>query len=146
MKLLIVRTQKCLTFIHLSLHYSLHFIVPLTFHHTIFINTFGFQIIIFHFIHFSIISEFVIKYYKLTYFHYISKLDEFDDVCKHIWKFQQSQNSPPILKFELHIQTLNIWKRSQGEDHGRFGWHILSKICERCVEDLKETYLLIMGK
>jgi hypothetical protein len=57
-----VRTQKCHIFIHLSLHYSLHFIVPLTFHHTIFINTFGFHIIVFHFIHFSIISEFVIKY------------------------------------------------------------------------------------
>jgi hypothetical protein len=57
-----VRTQKCCIFIHLCLHYSLHFIVPLTFHHTIFINTFGFHIFIFHFIHFSIISEFVIKY------------------------------------------------------------------------------------
>jgi hypothetical protein len=64
----LVRNQKCCIFIHLSLHYSLHFIVPLTFHHTIFINTFGFHIVIFHFIHFSIISEFVIKYYKLTCF------------------------------------------------------------------------------
>jgi hypothetical protein len=57
-----VGTQKCRIFIHLSLHYSLHFIAQLNLHHTIFINTFGFHIIIFHFIHFSIKSEFMIKY------------------------------------------------------------------------------------
>ena len=49
-------------FIHLSLHYSLHFIAQLNLRHIIFINTFGFHIFIFHFIHFSIKSEFVIKY------------------------------------------------------------------------------------
>jgi hypothetical protein len=58
----IVGTQKCRIFIHLSLHYSLHFIAQLNLHHIIFINTFGFHIIIFHFIHFSIKSEFMIKY------------------------------------------------------------------------------------
>ena len=57
-----VRTRKCRIFIHLSLHYSLHFIALLNLHHIIFINTFGFHIIIFHFIHFSIKSEFMIKY------------------------------------------------------------------------------------
>ena len=57
-----VGTQKCRIFIHLSLHYSLHFIAQLNLHHIIFINTFGFHIIIFHFIHFSIKSEFMIKY------------------------------------------------------------------------------------
>jgi hypothetical protein len=57
-----VGTQKCRIFIHLSLHYSLHFIAQLNLRHIIFINTFGFHIIIFHFIHFSIKSEFMIKY------------------------------------------------------------------------------------
>jgi hypothetical protein len=57
-----VGTQKCCIFIHLSLHHSSHFITPLTFHDIIFINIFGFHLIIFHFIHFSIKREFVIKY------------------------------------------------------------------------------------
>jgi hypothetical protein len=57
-----VGAQKCPIFIHLSLHYSLHFIALLNLRHIIFINTFGFHIIIFHFIHFSIKSEFMIKY------------------------------------------------------------------------------------
>lgn len=57
-----VRTQKCHIFIHLSVHYSLHFIALLNLDHIIFINTFEFHIIIFHFIHFSIKSEFMIKY------------------------------------------------------------------------------------
>ena len=57
-----VGTQKCHIFIHLFLHYSLHFIIPLTFYHIIFINTFGFHLLIFHFIHFCITSEFMIKY------------------------------------------------------------------------------------
>ena len=105
-----VGPQKCHISIHLSLHYSLHFIIPLTFHHTIFINTFGFHIIIFHFTHFSILSEFVIKSYKLTYFHYISRLDEFYDVYRYIWRFQQSQILPPSLKFEFHLQALKIWR------------------------------------
>ena len=55
-------------FIHLSLHYSLHFIIPLTFHYITFINTFGFHLPIFHFIHFCIISEFMINYQKIYMF------------------------------------------------------------------------------
>ena len=46
-----VRTHKCHIFIHLSLHYSLHFIALLNLHHIIFINTFGF-----HFIYFPLYS------------------------------------------------------------------------------------------
>jgi hypothetical protein len=38
----------------LSLHLAIHY--------TIFMNTFGFQLIIFHFIHFSIKREFMTKY------------------------------------------------------------------------------------
>ena len=48
-----------------------------------------------------------------------------------------SSNSTYIFKLE------DLEKR---EYHGRFGWHILSKICEISVEDLKGSYLVIMGK
>jgi hypothetical protein len=57
-----VGPHKCRIFIHLFVHYSLHSIVPLAFYYTISILTFGFHLIIFHFIHFSIISEFMIEY------------------------------------------------------------------------------------
>ena len=46
--------SKISLFHPLYLPYSLHFIVPLTFYHTISIHICGFYIIIFHFIHFSI--------------------------------------------------------------------------------------------
>ena len=57
-----VGTQKCRIFIHLSLHHSSHFITRLTFHETIFIIKYGFNLIIFQIIYFSIKREFVIKY------------------------------------------------------------------------------------
>ena len=57
-----VGAQKCHICIHLSLHHSSHSIAPLTSHDIVFINIFGFHLTIFHFIHFSIKREFVIKY------------------------------------------------------------------------------------
>ena len=80
-----VRTQKCPFFIHFISRYSSHFIAPLTFYHTISIHICGFYIIIFHFIHFSIISEFMIKYYKIQmFFIYISQLCVSFVMCRNM--------------------------------------------------------------
>ena len=57
-----VGTQKCHFFIHFIFYYSSHFIVPLTFYHTISIHICGSHLIISTLFIFSIISEFMIKY------------------------------------------------------------------------------------
>ena len=57
-----VGTHKCQFFIHFIFFYSSHFIIPLTFYHTISIHICGFHLIISTLFIFSIISEFMIKY------------------------------------------------------------------------------------
>jgi hypothetical protein len=94
----VVGTQKCRIFIHLSLHYSLHFIAQLNLCHIIFINTIGFHIIIFHFIHFSIKSEFMIKYWKIYMFSYISQLCVSFVMCRNMWMI----NSKRLLEYLFH--------------------------------------------
>ena len=67
--------------------YTLPFTIPQisSSHCTISLHIFGFHIIIFHFIHFSIISEFMIIYWKNNMFcTYLWNMDEFDDFAEPV--------------------------------------------------------------
>ena len=111
----IVGPQKCHIFILFSFHHSSHFIVPLTFHYIIFINILGFHLIIFHFIHFSIKREFMIKYQKIDMFLvYISKMCELCNVQEYVKDYFKS-----LLKYLLHhFKEIIIQAYSKEKDHG----------------------------
>ena len=68
---------------------SLHLTIP----YTLFMNTFGLQLIIFHFIHFSIKREFMIKYLKIDVFSFISQSWMSFVMSKNIWRLQQKDYS-----------------------------------------------------